>query len=300
MFFNLLARLLGTNKRTLEFLIDTKKIFYIRLFILIPLTIWGTLLGLILPLFWKFLVDAINENQTTLLGINLGSTFYVLLAILGLYLLTNVVDRVVGHLKNVYLHKIKQDSEANLEDRFMQYLTKFDASFLGTENNLRIIRSLQWSFVYIQEAMIDLIISIISIPTKIVGLIFIIPFLHPFLIGVIILTTIITMWLDGVKSEYWRSSETMESRTKEQKNNLEYKAIDNFATLLSNGWINQLLNMYKVQRTKWFVIERKQFNRNERFGLLQEFVNLFFFGVTYVITGWLVTQKAISLGTSRL
>ncbi len=297
MIIRALAKLLNTSTKTVEFLIVSRKIFYFRLLFLIPMTVWGVILSTTLPLFWKYIIDAINEKWTSLLGIQLGSTFNVFLAILIVYLTLNILDKTLRWAEYSFLHNIKQDSEASLEDRFITFLTKFDASFLGSENNLRIIRNLQWGFVNMQENLLRLIITLIQVPAKIVSLIFIIPLLHPYLLVAILITAVFNIGFDNIKSNFRRIGELQENRSREQKNNLEYKLVSYFNTLLTNGWVSKLHIIYQDCRKKYFKIERRQFNRNERLNLAQEWMNQVLFCLTYSMTGFLVVAGQITLGT---
>ena len=297
MLIQALAKLLGTSIKTVEFLIVSRKVFYFRLLFIVPLTIWSVALSTVLPLFWKYIIDAVNEKWTTLFGFQLGTTFNVFLAILLGYLTLNILDKTLRWAEYTYLHNIKQDSEASLEDRFINFLTRFDASFLGSENNLRIIRNLQWSFVGIQENLLKLIISLIQIPAKIISLAFIIPLLHPYLLVAILITAIFNIAFDNLKSSFWRVGELRENRVNEQKNNLKYKLINYFNTLLTNGWVSRLHVIYQKARSDYFRVERKQFNRNERLNLAQEWLNQGLFCLTYAMTGFLVVAGQITLGT---
>ena len=292
-----LAKLLNTSTKTIEFLIVSPKVFYFRLLFLIPMTIWSVILSTTLPLFWKFIIDAVNEKWTSILGIQLGSTINVFLAIVITYLTLNILDKTLRWAEYSFLHNIKQDSEANLEDRFINFLTKFDASFLGSENNLRIIRNLQWGFVGMQENLLGLIISLVQVPAKIISLAFIIPLLHPYLLIAIVITVIFNIGFDTVKSNFRRIGELQENRTDEQKNNLKYRLIADFNTLLTNGWVSKLHIIYQSYRQAYFQVERKQFNRNERLNLAQEWINQILFCLTYSVAGFLVIAGQITLGT---
>ena len=297
MIIRALAKLLNTSTKTVEFLIVSRKIFYFRLLFLIPMTVWGVILSTTLPLFWKYIIDAVNEKWTSVLGVQLGSTINVFLAIVITYLTLNILDKTLRWAEYSFLHNIKQDSEASLEDRFINFLTRFDASFLGSENNLRIIRNLQWGFVSMQENLLGLIISLVQVPAKIISLAFIIPLLHPYLLIAIVITVIFNIGFDTVKSNFRRIGELQENRTDEQKNNLKYRLIADFNTLLTNGWVPKLHIIYQSYRQAYFQVERKQFNRNERLNLAQEWINQILFCLTYSMAGFLVIAGQITLGT---
>ena len=87
----------------------------------------------------------------------------------------------------------------------MHFLTKFDGAFLGSENNLRLIRNLQWSLQPTQTKMLQIGQDTIQTIVGVTTLIFIIPLIHPFLVILIIISVLVDTILDYYQNQSWRS-----------------------------------------------------------------------------------------------
>ena len=297
-----LKRLLQTKLETLEFVLDKQERYLKKMAILLPLTFWVTVLGAVSPLFIKWQVDSLTEKWT---GFSLnnwwqykvGDTFLVFSIIVAGYFTLQIIDKLLNWFKEKFLRTLNFESQNYLEDKFTKHLTQFDSSFLGAENNLRLIRNLQWQFNSLQDKFIELIQGLIRIPVVIISFIFIIPLIHPLLMAFVVVTSIFSIVLDGLKSNLWRQYELLENRQNDQRGSLQWKIIFYFNSFLTNGWLENIYNLYKNKRAEWQLTSIKQNNRNQNFQLLIDLINeIVSFGAN-ILAGFLVITAQISVGT---
>lgn len=293
----ILKKVLSTDDVTLEFILDKQSGLYRKLLILIPLSLWATVFSIITPLFLKWELDALTLNWGDIGGIKIGDTFKVVLIIVSASAILNIANQILNWIKNRLVQKINMDSDAYLEDKFNNFLKRFDSSFLGADNNLRMVRNLQWGLSSLQNNFLNLVQLLVEIPVSIVSLIFVFQYLHPYLLVSIIITAIIVMSLDGLKANSWRKYELIENRASEQKNQLGWRIVWYFNNFLSNGWLDNIYGTYKEKRAKWQVIKLKQNFSTENYGLLITIANEISQFCNNMIAVFLIISGSISIGT---
>ncbi len=297
MFNSIFKKLLDTDDKTLDFILDKESKIWSKLAFILPLAFWATTFGLIAPLFIKWNIDALTNKQTELFGYNVGSTWKVV----GIIILThsglNLFNQILYFINNRIMNKVNFEADAYLEDKFNYFLRRFDSSFLGAENNLRLVRNLQWSLGGIQSSILRIFTLLIEIPVTIIGLIAIIPYLHPYLMVIMVISAAFVLTLDAVKANQWRQFELIENRQGEQKNQLSWRIVWFFNNFLTNGWLNNIYDMYREKRSTWQATKLKQFIRNDNTGFLITIVNEATFLANSLLAAWLVLTGAITIGT---
>jgi ABC-type multidrug transport system fused ATPase/permease subunit len=297
MFKSIFRRLLDTDDKTLEFILDAKSGIWNRLALILPISFWATTFGLIMPLFLKWNIDALTQNKTDILGYNLGTTWNVVVVIISTHFGLNLLNQILWFIKNRVQNKVNFAADAFLEDKFNFFLRRFDSSFLGAENNLRLVRNLQWSLNGIQDNFLRMFQLLVEIPVIVLGLATILPLLHPYLMVLMVISSLAVLGLDGIKANTWRQMELMENRQSEQKNQLSYKLVWFFNSFLTNGWLNNVYEMYQVKRKTWQDTKLKQLNNDQNISLLISFVNELTFLCTSLLAAFLVITQAITVGT---
>ncbi|MGL4758730.1 MAG: ATP-binding cassette domain-containing protein [Patescibacteria group bacterium] len=301
MFFKLLSKLLDTKVETLEFILDKKSGVYRKLAVILPLSFWGTVLSIISPLFLKWTLDAITGKWVNLeagsIKIEFGDTFKVALAILGGGLCLGILNQFFWYLRNRISEVLNFQTNSYLEDKFNNYLQKFDSSFLGAENNLRLVRNLQWSLNGIQESFLRLFQLLLEIPISLIGMIAVVQFLHPWLMVLIIIFTVIFMLIDAYKTRVWRQYEIMENRQGEQKNQLNWKIVNQFNNFLTNGWLDNIYKYYVIKRERWFATKLKQSKNDLNISFFSSILYEFSQFVNSAAAVFLVLTNAITIGT---
>jgi ABC-type multidrug transport system fused ATPase/permease subunit len=289
--------LLDTDDITLDFVLDAKSKIWTKLSLILPISFWATIFGLVAPLFIKWNIDAITSDQKELFGYNIGSTWRIVLIIVGTHFGLNLFNQFLWFIKGRVLTKVNFDSDAYIEDKFNEFLKRFDSSFLGAENNLRLVRNLQWSLGGIQNNVLKILQLLVEIPITIVGLFAIIPLLDKSIMIVMVISTIIILALDGYKANVWRQFELIENRQGEQKNQLSWRIVWFFNNFLTNGWLNNIYKLYQGKRDTWQKTKIKQEFKNQNVSLLITFVNELTFLANTLLASWLVLNKVISIGT---
>jgi ABC-type multidrug transport system fused ATPase/permease subunit len=297
MIFKILTKLLDTEQKTLEFILDPKSRVWQKLALILPISFWATALSIIAPLFVKFQVDAITGNWTSLGSIQLKDTFEVVIAICAGLFFLNLLNQVLWWIKNRVYEKVNFQAESFLEDKFNNYLTRFDSSFLGAENNLRLVRNLQWGLGSLQENFLRMFQLLIEIPVALIGLVVVLQFLHPSLMIIIVISTCTVMLIDAYKSQVWKQYELLETRASEQKNQLSWRVIWYFNNFLTNGWLHNLYQMYTVKRKNWQDLKLKQSYATNNIGLIISLLNEITNFATIILAAFLVITKVITIGT---
>jgi ABC-type multidrug transport system fused ATPase/permease subunit len=297
MLYAIFKRLLDTETKTLEFILDPKSKIWTKLWLILPISIWATAFSIIAPLFIKFQIDAFTEKWINLGFIKLGDTFKVVVAILAGYVVLGIMNQSLWWIRNRMMQKINFESESFLEDKFNNYLTRFDSSFLGAENNLRLVRNLQWGLASIQENFLKIFQLLIEIPVMIVTMLIVLQYLQPQLMVVIAITAIISMLLDAYKNQIWKQYELIETRASEQKNQLSWRIVWYFNNFLTNGWFDNIYSMYKTKRLVWQKLKLKQSYSADNFGFFINIVNEIYNGVTMFVAALLLFSSAITVGT---
>ena len=301
MIYYILNKILGTNTQTLDFILDKKSGVWKRLSIIIPISLWATILSIVSPLFIKWELDAITQKWTSInggiLNIQLKDTFQVVVAILLASLALGILNQFLWWLRNRISEIINYEADSYLEDKFNKYLQRFDSSFLGAENNLRLVRNLQWSLNALQNQFLKLIQLLIEIPISIIGLLAVVQFLHPYLMILVVAFTIIFMSIDTYKAKVWRQYEIVENRLSEQKNQLSWRVVWYFNNFLTNGWLNNVYKLYTDKRAKWFEFRKKQVFKDQNISfassILYEISNF----CNLALAAFLVITDKITLGT---
>jgi ABC-type multidrug transport system fused ATPase/permease subunit len=295
--YRIFSKVLDTEEKTLEFILDSKSKIWQKLALILPISFWATAFSMFAPLFIKFQVDAITEKWTSLGSWNLETTFRVVVVILGGYFFLNVLNQCLWWLKGRLIEKVNFDSEAFLEDKFNMYLTKFDSSFLGAENNLRLVRNLQWGLTGLQENFLKIFQLAIEIPVQVIGLIVVLQFLHPYLMVAIAISTVVIMLIDAYKGQVWKQYELIETRAYEQKNQLGWRVVWYFNNFLTNGWLHNLYSMYTNKRTIWQKLKLRQTYATNNISLFINILNEISNIVTIILAAWLVLAGSITIGT---
>lgn len=161
-----------------------------------------------------------------------------------------------------------------MEDKFSSFLTRFDSAFLGSENNLRLVRNLQFNIQSTQDKFVKLAQSSIETVVGTVTLIFVIPYIHPLLSVLIQVSILFDSAIDFWQNQCWRRYELLQSR-QAKKNGLNWRIVWYFNKLLENGWIMQILESYKLRRAKWVKTSFSQGYNDQVFGLFRNFSTSF-------------------------
>jgi ABC-type multidrug transport system fused ATPase/permease subunit len=297
MFNSIFKKLLDTDDKTLDFILDKKSKIWSKLAFILPLSFWATTFGLIAPLFIKWNIDALTNKQTDFFGYNVGSTWNVVLIIIIIHSGLNLFNQILYFINNRIMNKVNFEADAYLEDKFNYFLRRFDSSFLGAENNLRLVRNLQWSLGGIQQSILRIFTLLIEIPLTVIGLFAIIQYLHPYLMIIMVISAGLVLALDAVKANQWRQFELIENRQGEQKNQLSWRIVWFFNNFLTNGWLTNIYDMYKEKRATWQATKLKQYIRNDNTGFLITLVNEATFLANSLLAAWLVLTNAITIGT---
>ncbi len=297
----ILKKILDTDDNAIDFVLDAKSGIWKRLAIILPITIWSTILGLIAPLFIKWQLDAITEKWTKIeygtFSITFDDTFKLVLAIIAAGVALGILNQFLWWIRNRLMHVINFESNSYLEDKFNTFLQRFDSSFLGAENNLRLVRNLQWSLNGLQDSIIKLFQLLIEIPLSLFGLVAVVQFLHPYLMIAVVAFTIIFMLIDVYKARAWRQFEIMENRLAEQKNQLNWKVVWYFNNFLTNGWLKNVYKLYQDKREKWFTLQKKQTFQNQNISFVTSVVYELSQLVNLAIAAFLVLTGQITIGT---
>ena len=293
----LLAKILRVSPEVLEFVSDNRKRYYKKLAIVLPLTAWTSFLYQIYPIFTKFQIDALTDGKTIFGSFETSQTWMTLIYIVGLMLFLQLFDAGLKFWKDNVIERLNQQSGAYLEDKFINFLTKFDSSFLDSENNLRLVRNLQYSFDGMENKINNLFTKSIELVVSLVALIGIIPLIHPYLVALIFLSVSINIFLDMLQNNAWRRYELVENRKNDLRNEIRWRLIWDFNRILGNGWLKQIYQNYESRRKEWFEIKYNQGVSDRKYGILKDSLNAIMQALTSLAAGWLVIQKFIQLGT---
>lgn len=295
MFIKFFSRLFGVSPQALDFIIDEK--YGKRLWIILPLTGWAAILYQVYPLFFKWQIDTLTQGWTNIGLLKLKDVWQVFLVISLGSLAIDIVDKLLIFTRDSILQKLNNEAESYLEDRFQKFLRTFDGAFLGAENNLRMVRSLQQNMSSMQTSFTSIIQSLIEIPVGVITLVAILPLIHPYLLGVITVSVVISLILDGLESNKWRQYELVENRRSGQRWELRWLITSYFSQLLANGWIAQLYNSYTDRRTKYFETNFEMQQSSRWFKLINNFVSQLANTAAILIGGFLFLTQAITIGT---
>lgn len=297
MFNSFLAKLFNVSKEAVEFVRDNKKRYVQRLLIILPLTAWATIFYQVNPLFIKWQIDSLTQGWTRIGVYEFNQVIIVFALIIGLYLLLNLLDKFFLFLKNIVILRLNQDTEGFLEDKFTNFLTKFDGAFLSSENNLRLIRNLQWRLSDIEKKFTELLQKVIESGLGIFALILVLPLIHPYLLIIIITSVVVDLLIDYVQNQNWRQFELLEARQSEQRNEIKWRLIWYFNQILSNNWLTQINRVYTQRRNDFFKTQFRQQRLDQNFSLAKDISNLLVYSLASLVGGYLVINKQIEIGT---
>ncbi|GAB4148545.1 MAG: hypothetical protein OHK0017_11340 [Patescibacteria group bacterium] len=287
----------AVTPEAIEFIGDNRQRYFRRLLIVLPLTAWSSFFFQISPLFIKTQVDILTQNLTSFYGIEFNSSWNFFIAVTVAYLTLVLLDRILVYFRDDVLQRINRQTESHLEDKFTKYLTRFDGSFLTSENNLRLIRNLQWRFGQIETKINTLLQKSIEIVIGAVAVIGILPLIHPYLLVLILCTVAVSMLLDVGQNNSWKRYEIIESRQYEMRHELRWRLILFFNRILANGWVTEVYRNYQNRRDSWFNTKYSQQNIDRRFTLAKDSVNGVSQAGSSLVAASLVLARQIDLGT---
>lgn len=289
------SKIFGVSPEALRFILDKK--FNRRLLIVLPLTVWAAILYQLNPLFIKWQIDTLTGNLNSIELLKLTDIWQIFLTVVIGFFAVSIIDEILIFFKDTYIHKLNIQSESYLEDNFRHFLKRFDGAFLGAENNIRLIRNLQWSVHSLQNDFLKIIQNLIEIPVALITLIGILNLIHPYLLGIIFVSVILSLLIDNFESNTWRKFEIIQNRKSEQRNELRWRIIWYFNQLLSNGWLSEIYKSYQKRREEYFQINFRMEQNSRQYKLLKNFVNTTANTASVILGGYLVLNKAISIGT---
>jgi len=293
----LLAKIFAVSPEVIDFISDSKKNYTKRLWILLPLAAWASFFSIISPLFIKWIIDSLTQGWTSISKIELNSVWLVFLTILGCFAILSLVDNFFNYLKGILLLRLNKDTESFLEDKFANFLTNFDGAFLSGENNLRLIRNLQWNIGTNQEKLISLAQKVVETVIGLATLAFVLPLIHPYLLILIFSSVALDGLLDYLQNQIWRKYELVESRQNLAKQQLSWRINSEFNKLLENGWIGQILATYRQRRASWIKTSVAQGSNDQTFILFKNLSSLALNIGSLAIAGWLFSTGQIPIGT---
>jgi len=248
-------------------------------------------------LFLKLQVDTLTNNSTDIFNIKLASSWEVFSLILITYFILNFLDKIFIYIKDTLTAKLNQQTESFLEDKFTYFLTKFDTAFLSSENNLRLIRNLHFGISDIEKKFLQIFQNSVEIIFSFLALIIVLPIIHPYLLIIILVSVVFELILDYLKNQQWRQFELLETRQREQRNEIKWKLIWYFSDILNNNWLSQIIKIYTTKRETYFETTFKQGQGDRLFNLIQNAISLVTYCSAIAVGGYLVLRGEIVLGT---
>jgi ABC-type multidrug transport system fused ATPase/permease subunit len=297
MLVNIFYRLFGVSKEALEFILDNK--FKNRLWLIVPLTVWTSVTYQVTPIFLKWQIDTLTGNLNKINFLNasttdLGQIF--LIVTLGMLALT-LIDNLITYFRDNAFQRLNIHSEGYLEDKFTDFLKRFDGSFLGAENNVRIIRNIQWDIHNLQENFINILQKLIDIPISTIALLGILQLIHPYLLITIVVSVLLSLASDNLESQAWRRFEMIQNRKQEQRSELRWRLVWYFNNLLANGWLQEIYDSYKKRREDFFEINYQMNKTSRGYQLGRNIINSVTNSVGTVVAAFLVISHAVTIGT---
>jgi ABC-type multidrug transport system fused ATPase/permease subunit len=298
-----MQRLFGVSEQTTNFLFHNKKGLYKRLAIVLPLAFWGAVLFQIQPIIYKLGIDAITEQQNILeipwvgWSVSMETPFQLLLIILGLLFIMNTVDTILRTFTDRILQIINFRVSADFEDRFTQFLSKFDSSFIGAENNMRLVDDIHWQINSLESRLSDLLTSLVRIPTSIITILVILPLIHPYLIGFVILYSVVNIIFENISWLSWQKFEVIRGRLGAAAGRVKNWIIYYFPRVVSTGWVDTLWGVFQEKREKEFEVNLKQDNIDRRIKLVKDIILNFLDAGSKLLAGFLFLTSQITIGT---
>ena len=299
----MLNRIFGVSDKTFQFLFANRKSFLTKLMVILPLAFWTSVVFQIQPIFFKFSIDAVTEKQTgfqlpfTGQSINFDSTLYYLTAILLVLLGLNMLDKILSFVQERILQKLNYQISSQFEDNFTMFMSKFDSSFIGAENNMRLVDDINWQIRSIEPKITGLISKVITIPTSIITILFILPLIHWSLVVFVLVYSLINLAFENIAWLNWQKYEVVRSRVGGISNRIRSWIIHYFPRVIGSGWVTKLWKLYRTKREEEFELNFEQDEAGRRITLAKNLVLNIMDAFSKVLAGFLVITSAITIGT---
>jgi ABC-type multidrug transport system fused ATPase/permease subunit len=297
MFKKILSKIFGVSDKVIDFISDQQNRYLKRLWVVVPLTIWSAIFYQVYPLFFKWQIDSLTQGWQKLFGKNFDTTWQVFLIIILGYFLLEILNKFFVFLRNIFLAKLNFETESYLEDKFTDFLTKFDGAFLSGENNLRLIRNLQWKINELEKKFTEVLQKSLESVFGLGALALVLPFIHPYLLVIITFSVIFDMVLDFLQNRSWRQFELLESRQSEQRNELKWRIIWYFNQIISSNWFKQINKTYQKRRQTLFVTQFNQGQIDRIFSFIKDISSVLTLTLASGVAGWLFLNGKIEIGT---
>jgi ABC-type multidrug transport system fused ATPase/permease subunit len=298
MIYNLLAWFLQTSPITIRFVLDPKSGYIKKLWLIIPFAIWGSLLGIVTPLFLKTQVDTLTTFvEKGYPQSEFNNVLYNIIIVLAVITGIKIFDNLIRLIRDMMMRKINYYSTIYIEDKVTNHLKQFDSPFLGADNNLRIIHGIRGEIQSMESKILSLFDSMVRIPTFIFSLLIVLTLLHPYLIILVIIDGVINMLFQSYSSIVWRRRELMVRRLDDKKWQHQYIAFWQMPMLLMNGWFDNVYKRYQTSRQLHFDTTYKQDQADSYIGFGRNLFAELLTGSMSVVAAWLTLTRAITLGT---
>lgn len=298
----LLGKLTKIKKETIKFVIDSQKIFNKKMMVLIPFTFFSTLIGAIVPLTFKYLIDIFSGGLKSGISIldNNKNTLFVIGLVISVSFTLKCLEIIGNMLNSLFTSKLEMESGKIVEDRFFNKISEFDLSFLSGENNLQLIRSISSASTSLQTTLISFIMKLVSLPTSMISLFIIVPLLHPYLLVMMLVSAVISISFDMFKSSLWRKRELLLQRNNDKRHSYKWSIISNFSSFNFNGLLPKMMGSYRQIRQKSMDSTWKQDKETRLISLFQDLLDQLLANLMIFASGFLVISGSMSVGTFAL
>lgn len=299
---NFLSFILRVKKSTIDFVIADGKNINILIFLFVPSVVIGTILYQISPLVIKYTLDLlINPDSLSFIPFFQNQAIFESIIYLIIFaIILDFVDRIFNLVNQLFSYKIAQVSEKQMEQKYFEKLATFDLTFLGTDNNIQILRAVGYIITFMQKSLLGLINTIIKLPTSIISLLFILPILHPYFFILIVISAIINLSLNAYSSQQYRKWSVILTRSQSQRFDFRYLLFYRFGNFYFNGLFDTINKKYDKIREKVFDLEYKRDTQNTYLNFINNFVSSLISFAILLLGAYMVIIELVTIGTLAL
>lgn len=301
----MLTKILDISPQTAKFLSSAKPALVNFLWVVVPTQIIFTFFYQIQPIFYKLALDTVqNQNPNLSLNfwnISINNTFQSIwqsvIILLMIPFVMEFFDKIFNAINENLINRLSYKVKDIFQDQLFWHLNNFDHSYLQNTANQTFFLYISDQIDILDQKIRSIFSNLITIPVSILGILFILPLIHPYLIGFILIMAVINLIFENFKMFNWQKHQIGMSQQVRLFGSLRNIANMEIATIKGQGQSQKFYQKLSAERNKLWDYRITQQTENTNLNLWNRIIEQIFSYLGIMLSFWLFLGGIITLGT---
>jgi len=264
--------------------------------ILVILDLITNIFGLATPFFTKLKVDQLQSQSNTLFSINISSPKGIFLFLVVAEFLTLFFIAIISRIKNRLNEKIRYKMRVKTYKTIYERFLSFDYGILQNRRTNRLLWNIL-DFPYSILSLINLVLDYLGFLLIIFGLAPAILILDYRIFVILVLAGILVYITKSVSLKEIKKLDILQKPIRDKNSDIKYYINSRYHQLMISGGSKNLIDKSEEIEEKNWLMSKKIFQMESFFDILERLLFGTGTGLIFLILGFLVFDKKISLGT---